>query len=65
MQTKDYDFLAIRAFPVRVSASDERQARQKVERFEEWLSLVAASLAGMEEDAVLPLPPVGVKALRK
>lgn len=65
MQTNEYNFLAVRAFPVRVSASSECQARQKVERFEEWLSAVAVSLVDMEEDAVLPLPPSGVKSLRK
>lgn len=64
MQTNEYNFVAVRAFAVRVSALDEQQARLKVERFEQWLSAVALSMADMNGDVVLPLPPVGVKPIR-
>lgn len=62
MENGIYEFTAVRAIPLRVQASSERQARERAERFCDWLTQAAAVFSAMDEEVVLPGPPSGVQA---
>jgi len=61
MAEVSYEFVSVRAVPLRVRAETEQQARDLAETFEDWLLSVASSLSRMGDDAAFPLPPQGVE----